>query len=380
MAIPVKLDLCGVDLKIQGIDNAMLDVEKKLGELTSQGKGIAGSLSSIQGDLQNQLSAMQSKMEELIPEIKTELPNLQVEINKLLGQLTNPISFSNQLDSIKEKFGDIPDVNIDDLVNKLKSNPLGFDPCKEVPNFDVEPQRDDTGKIIAYNPIKKGEKPKVPVTDAKKIPTPPPSKKEEEVKPVKDETVPANITPEDKKLLPPNVAATEKPAQKPKAEAPTTTTVDWPDLFKDIVKLKRKVKMNVDDYETRPIVFTKKGDGYWKPAMFPTQLTFEEYVVSKVFGIFSFAYQRIKAINDLSDSARENLVARDPEKWNANNWQQLADACIKFVRNGLPNASGPEGTFTKEGNNFSVSIEQATRSAVPKPAGEWGSNNSILAE
>lgn len=379
MAIPVKLDLCGVDLKIQGIDNAMLDVEKKLGELTSQAKGIAGSLSSIQGDLQNQLSAMQGKMEGLIPEIKAELPNLQVEINKLLGQLTNPISFSNQLDSIKEKFGDIPDINIDDLVNNLKSNPLGFDPCKEVPNFDVEPQRDDTGKIIAYNPIKKGEKPKVPVTDAKKIPTPPPSKKEEEVKPAKDETVPAKITPEDKKVLPANVAATEKPAQKPKAEAPTTTTVDWPDSFKDIVKLKLEVGMPIDDFETKPVVFTKKGD-YWKPALLPSQLTFEAYVVAKVFRTYSFANKRVKEINELDDSERELLVARLGGRWDVNNWKPIADACIKFVSNGLPNASGPEGTFTKEGNKFSVNIEQATRSAVPKPAGEWGSNNSILAE
>lgn len=377
MPVPIDLSLCGVDLKIQGIDNAMLDIEKKLGELTSQAKGIAGSLSSIQGDLQNKLSIMKNEMEALIPEIKIELPNLQVEMNKLLGQLDSPIDFSSQLNLIKEKFGNIPNVDIDDLVNQLKSNPLGFDPCKNCPNFDVEPQLDDIGKIIGYTPIKKGEKPTLPVTDAKKLPTPPSAKKEEEVKPAKDQTVTAKITPEDKKLLPPTLAATEKPAQKSKIGAAETITVDWPDLYKDIVKLKQKTGQHVDDYEIRPVVFTKNND-YWKPAMFPTQLAFEEYIVLKVFLLWSYAKQRINAINETSDDVKAIQLAKHGEKWNVDNYKQLSDACIKFVRNGLSYGEGLEGTHTREGNNFSVNIEQAKRSAVPKPAGEFGTNSSIL--
>ena len=63
MSIPVNLSLCGVDLKIQGIDNAMLDVEAKLAELTSGAKGLAGNLEIIKGYIQSKMAAMQAEME-----------------------------------------------------------------------------------------------------------------------------------------------------------------------------------------------------------------------------------------------------------------------------------------------------------------------------
>ena len=377
MSIPVNLSLCGVDLKIQGIDNAMLDVEAKLAELTSGAKGLAGNLEKIKGDIQAKMAAMQAEMEGLIPDIKPELPNLQAEMNNLLGQLSSPLGFSSQLASIQEKFGNIPGVDIDSLVGELKSNPLGFDPCKAVPNIDVEETVDEDGAVI-YVPIRKGLPPEVPVVDAKKLPTPPEAKKTEDVTPAPDATIVEKSSQEEKKLA----GATVPPATNPPASTGQTITLPAPALWTNILDAMDKTKFNVPDLQRGPFTFTAATEGknhsgvfeeggaeYWKPNNFPTQLVFEEWLVITAFRYWQHANKKLDLINDTSPEVLASLQQKNPDRWSRGNYEAVKSAIIAYIRNGLPQGQGPDGTFSSDG---SVSVEQAKRSAAPKPDGSFG--------
>ena len=384
MAISVDLNLCGVDLKIQGIDNAMLDIESKLAELTSGAKGLAGNLDKIQGELQAKMAAMQAEMESLIPDIKAELPNLQVEMNKLLGQLNNPINFSSQLNLIKEKFGNIPGVDIDDLVSQLKSNPFNFDPCKLVPNFDVEETIDEDGAVI-YIPVKKGLTPDVPVVDAKKLPTPPEVKKTEDVTPKPDASIAEKTSLEEKQLG----GASVPPPTNPVVKSGKTITVPTPPLLQAVHDAIDKAEFSVDDLIRGPFVFTASTQGrnksgtfeeggaeFWRPNNFPTQLAFEEHVVASLFANFSLAARRIKAIEKKSPEELARLRAAVPNKYDKNIMNEVIQAIRAFIQNGLPPGTGNDGsgagTFSIVGTKATVNAAQSQRSAVPKPDGTFG--------
>ena len=378
MSIPVNLSLCGVDLKIQGIDNAMLDVEAKLAELTSGAKGLAGNLSAIQGDIQAKMAGMQAELEGLIPDIKPELPNLQAEMNKLLGELTSPLGFSSQLAAIKEKFGNIPGVDIDSLVGELRSNPLAFDPCKAVPNIDVEETVDEDGAVI-LTPIKKGIKPKVPVEDAKKLPDPPAAKKTEDVTPTPDKSVAQKSSLEEKEIA----GATVPPPTNQVTIPGKTITVPVPPLLQAVFDAADKVDYPATSHIRGPYVFRvstkgrnksgtfeEDGSEFWRPPIFPTQLAFEEAIVSSMYSIFKYSNFRIKQINDFDKSQIEYLQRTgNPARTVADNYKAMRDAVIAFIRNGLPKGQGPAGTFSTDGT---VNRDQAQRSAVPKPDGTFG--------
>ena len=384
MSIPVNLSLCGVDLKIQGIDNAMLEVEAKLAELTSGAKGLAGNLEKIKGDIQAKMAAMQAEMESLIPDIKPELPNLQAEMNGLLGQLSSPLGFSSQLASIQKKFGNIPGVDIDSLVGELKSNPLGFDPCKAVPNIDVEETVDEDGAVI-FVPIRKGLPPEVPVVDAKKLPTPPEAKKTEDVTPAPDASVAEKTSLEVKQLG----GSSVPPPTNPVVKSGKTITVPTPPLLQAVHDALDKAEFSRDDIIRGPFVFTAGTQGrnksgtfeeggaeFWKPNLFPTQLAFEEYVVQSLYGKFSLAVRRIKAIEQKSPEELQRLLAAAPDQFSKSNMVAVREAIIAFIRNGLPRGAGNDGggggTFSIVGTRPTVSAAQAQRSAVPKPDGGFG--------
>ena len=388
MSIPVNLSLCGVDLKIQGIDNAMLDVEAKLAELTSGAKGLAGNLSSIQGDIQAKMAAMQAELEGLIPDIKPELPNLQAEVNKLLGQLSSPTGFSAQLAAVKEKFGNIPGVDIDSIVGELRSNPLAFDPCKAVPNIDVEETVDEDGVVI-FIPIKKGLAPEVPIVDAKKLPDPPAAKKTEDVTPTPDKSVGEKSSLKEKQT----VGATVPPPTNSVTIPGKTITVPTPPLLQAVFDALDKVTTVSSMTAIRPphvfragtigrnksAEFEEDGAEFWKPVPFPSQLTYEEFTVQLMFSNFIYVKRRIKQLNDTDPDVLKSLQEENPDKWSVSNYQAAKDAIIAFVRNGRPKANGPNGTYTFISNKrATVNREQALRSAVPKPDGSFGKSSILV--
>ena len=188
-----KLELCGVSLDLQALDDAQKAIEDALAELTSGAGGIADAIGNLQNELGDALDDALADLENLIPEIKIEFPNLQKEINELLELLADPfkaLEIQAQIDKIRELFGD-SDFDIDgilsDITNGLSdiagglseftgdiTKALGdlagtlssFDPCKLVPNMDAEPQYDEFGDVIGYEYKTKAYVPDAPITDA----------------------------------------------------------------------------------------------------------------------------------------------------------------------------------------------------------------------
>jgi archaellum component FlaC len=188
-----KLELCGVSLDLQALDDAQKAIEDALAELTSGAGGIADAIGDLQNQLGSALDDALADLENLIPEIKIEFPNLQKEINELLELLADPfkaLEIQKQIDKIRELFGD-SDFDIDgilsDITNGLSdiagglseftgdiTKALGdlagtlssFDPCKLVPNMDAEPQYDEFGDVIGYEYKTKAYVPDAPITDA----------------------------------------------------------------------------------------------------------------------------------------------------------------------------------------------------------------------
>ena len=188
-----KLELCGVSLDLQALDDAQKAIEDALAELTSGAGGIADAIGNLQNELGDALDDALADLENLIPEIKIEFPNLQKEINELLELLADPfkaLEIQKQIDKIRELFGD-SDFDIDgilsDITNGLSdiagglseftgdiTKALGdlagtlssFDPCKLVPNMDAEPQYDEFGDIVGYEYKTKAYVPDAPITDA----------------------------------------------------------------------------------------------------------------------------------------------------------------------------------------------------------------------
>ena len=97
-----------------------------------------------------------------------------------------------------------------------------------------------------------------------------------------------------------------------------------------------------------------------------------------MFQYWSHAKSRIDDLNDTNPEVLKNLQAENPDKWSVSSYEALRDAVITFVRNGLPKANGPDGTFTYTKDTLAnsggptVNREQALRSAVPKPDGTFG--------
>ena len=79
--------------------------------------------------------------------------------------------------------------------------------------------------------------------------------------------------------------------------------------------------------------------------------------------------KKLDLINDTSPEVLATLQQRNPDRWSRGNYEAVKSAIIAYIRNGLPQGQGPDGTFSSDG---SVSVEQAKRSAAPKPEGSFG--------
>jgi archaellum component FlaC len=391
-----KLELCGISLKLQALDDAQKAIEDALAELTSGAGGIADAIGDLQNQLGSALDDALADLENLIPEIKAEFPNLQKEINELLNLMADPfkaLEIQKQIDKIRELFGDIPTFDVDKILSEITgglseieggltnfvgdiTKALGdlagtlssFDPCKLVPNIDGEPQYDEFGDIIGYEYVIKGTAPEAPVIDAVKLPAPPAPKPVEEVTPaVEKNEAKEPITPELKE-------ATE-------TNTPPATAVQPP-----VPKYTTKVRMRSEfglcllPKSSKPIdkvfIRTPAPDGsgfFWKPKGYSTQLEFEAWLYMTVRGWAVNSKTNIQKIIELNEAGTHNI----PQELLDSQLQRLKD-CVAFLKaDGESNLT--QATKISE-NVYSVSVEQAKLSWCPKPEGEWLGNFGIKAD
>jgi archaellum component FlaC len=325
-----KLELCGISLKLQALDDAQKAIEDALAELTSGAGGIADAIGDLQNQLGSALDDALADLENLIPEIKAEFPNLQKEINELLNLMADPfkaLEIQKQIDKIRELFGDIPTFDVDKILSEITgglsdieggltnfvgdiTKALGdlagtlssFDPCKLVPNIDGEPQYDEFGDIIGYEYVTKGTAPEAPVVDAVKLPAPPAPKPVEEVTPaVEKNEAKEPITPELKE-------ATE-------TNTPPATAVQPP-----VPKYTTKVRMRSEfglcllPKSSKPIdkvfIRTPAPDGsgfFWKPKGYSTQLEFEAWLYMTVRGFAVNSKTNLQTIIKKNEAGTHNI-------------------------------------------------------------------------
>lgn len=378
--------LCGLSVDTKALDAAIGNIKAELNSLTSGAGGIADQIGTMKADLQAKADLALADLNKLIPDIKPELPNLQAEMSNLLAQISNPVNFSTALADIRTKFGNIPGVDIDSLVSELKSNPLNFDICSKIPNFDVEEKVDADGKTI-YVEIKKGTPPKAPTVDAVKPPVPPKAKEKAAVTPSKDQTAGGTPSAESRK----HIGSSQKPAAKPPATKYETTTVDWNDDWKAYIKAKKAIGKSVYSYQQNPVPFYKTTDTYkgftndvqwWRPMGFgycsASQITFEKYIVGSVWLTYCTTHAHLKRIQKLDPGIVAERVSQGDLNYDEARLKDVLNLAVAFVRNGLPAADGPNGTYTRFSPTknaldtyFEISVEQAARSAIPKPLGDF---------
>jgi archaellum component FlaC len=391
-----KLELCGISLKLQALDDAQKAIEDALAELTSGAGGIADAIGDLQNQLGSALDDALADLENLIPEIKAEFPNLQKEINELLNLMADPfkaLEIQKQIDKIRELFGDIPTFDVDKILSEITgglsdieggltnfvgdiTKALGdlagtlssFDPCKLVPNIDGEPQYDEFGDIIGYEYVIKGTAPEAPVVDAVKLPAPPAPKPVEEVTPAVDNSnVRAPITPELKEVT----ETTTPPATAVQPSIPKYTTK---------VRIRSEFGLCLLPKSNKPMdkvfIRTPAPDGsgfFWKPKGYSTQLEFEAWMYTTVRGYALQSKQNIQKIIELNEAGTHNI----PQELVDSTTQRLKD-CVAFLKaDGESNLT--QATKISE-NVYSVSVEQAKLSWCPKPEGEWLGNFGIKAD
>ena len=393
-----KLELCGISLKLQALDDAQKAIEDALAELTSGVGGIADAIGDLQNQLGSALDDALADLENLIPEIKAEFPNLQKEINELLNLMADPfkaLEIQKQIDKIRELFGDIPTFDVDKILSEITgglseieggltnfvgdiTKALGdlagtlssFDPCKLVPNIDGEPQYDEFGDIIGYEYVIKGTAPEAPVIDAVKLPAPPAPKPVEEVTPaVEKNEAKEPITPELKE-------ATE-------TNTPPATAVQPP-----VPKYTTKVRMRSEfglcllPKSSKPIdkvfIRTPAPDGsgfFWKPKGYSTQLEFEAWLYMTVRG---WAVNSKKNLQTIIKKNEEGTLSSDIGQDLVDSQTQRLKDCVAFLKaDGESNLT--QATKISE-DVYSVSVEQAKLSWCPKPEGEWLGNFGIKAD
>ena len=340
-----NLDLCGLDLSIINLDAAQREIENAIADLAS-GVGDISSVSS-------KLTAALGQLESLIPDIKIELPNLQNEINTLLSLVNDPVQYALQLASIEELFGNIPTLDLEDLISQITLP--GFDICSGVPNIDVESSINEAGETV-YTAITKGIPASVPVSDAIKLPTPPIPKLVADVIP---DTIKSNgrspvsfeAKIETQTLTPP--ATNSSPPT-----APETTTVEINSLYNKLLNPIFNSTLK------KTFIKTQAPDGsgyYWKPKGYSTQLELEAWMYMSVRG---FAIHSKEVVNNII--ANPSLAPS----------QEFVDAyglrllnCVKWLKaNGESHLT--QATKNSDGTH-SVSVEQAKKSFCPKPDGEW---------
>jgi archaellum component FlaC len=391
-----KLELCGISLKLQALDDAQKAIEDALAELTSGAGGIADAIGDLQNQLGSALDDALADLENLIPEIKAEFPNLQKEINELLNLMADPfkaLEIQKQIDKIRELFGDIPTFDVDKILSEITgglsdieggltnfvgdiTKALGdlagtlssFDPCKLVPNIDGEPQYDEFGDIIGYEYVTKGTAPEAPVVDAVKLPAPPAPKPVEEVTPAVDNSnVRAPITPELKEATETNTPPAT--AVQPPTPPETIRVILRPEF--GLCRLPKSSKPMVEIF-----IKTEAPDGsgfFWKPKGYSTQLEFEAWLYMTVRGWAVNSKTNIQKIIELNEAGTHNI----PQELLDSQLQRLKD-CVAFLKaDGESNLT--QATKISE-NVYSVSVEQAKLSWCPKPEGEWLGNFGIKAD
>ena len=389
------LSKCGLSLDILNLDAANKAIEDAMKELSGAAGGIAGNIANLQSQLEGEMNKALAQLENLIPEIPDLPPNLQLEMAKLIGLLNDPLKaldLAAQLDKIKKLFGDAPGLDLDALLGDLNAL-LSFDICKDIPNLDAEPIYDEFGFEVGHAYIKKGLVPEAPVVDAIKLPLPTIPKTIEEVTPANSKTTIVAVSVEAKKAA----GVTVKPAQKILTPPSEKIYVEWPALWQDVLVQLKLLGMDIQSWETKPVPFQKGtsysatkdgtpgstpegGAEFWQPAGVgggQTQTLFEEMMLSMILINLKGSSRSRKLIKETDLDVLETLQSRPGvagARWVDENWKNLNISFIKMAQNNLPKGQ----TYTLSKGVFTVSRDQALKSAWPKPPGTFGKYSVLV--
>ena len=371
------LSKCGLSLDILNLDAANKAINDAMKELSAVAGGIAGSIANLQTQLEGEMNKALAQLENLIPEIPDLPPNLQLEMAKLTGLLNDPLKAAAQINEIKKLFGNAPGLNLDALLGDLNTL-SSLDICKDIPNLDVD------GDAF----IKKGLVPEAPEINAIKLPPPTTPKTIEEVTPENSKTTISAVTVEAKETAGTNV----KPAQKPLTPPSEKIYVEWPALWQDILDQKKLMGISIESWETRPVSFQKStsysattvaestpegGAEFWQPVGVgggQTQTLFEEMMLSRIGTMLKWSRQAKNVIQTTDPDKLKTLQSTpDGAQWVSENYNTLNKLMIKMAKNNLENGQ----TYTLSSWVFTVSRDQAIKSAWPKPPGTFG-NYSVL--
>ena len=382
------LSKCGLSLDILNLDAANKAIEDAMKELSGAAGGIAGNIANLQSQLEGEMNKALAQLENLIPDIPDLPPNLQLEMAKLIGLLNDPLKaldLAAQLDNIKKLFGDAPGLDLDALLGDLNAL-LSFDICKDIPNLDAEPIYDEFGFEVGHAYIKKGLVPEAPVVDAIKLPLPPIPKTIEEVTPANSKTTIVAVSVEAKKAA----GVIVKPPQKILTPPSEKIYVEWPALWQDILDQKKLLGMEIESWESNLVPFQKNttstgstpegGAEFWQPVGVgggKTQILFEEMMLSIILLRLKHSRRSKNLIKTTKPDVLKTLQSRPGPagaKWVYENWNTLNKLMIKMAKNNLPKGD----TYTLKKGEFTVSRDQALKSAWPKPPGTFGKYSVLV--
>jgi len=145
---------CGSNQLLDDINKAVDEITSAIDDAISDiNEGIAAAIDEIEGAINDAVSGLNEAVDGLIPDLPETNTTLIVEAAALFALRDNPVAFVAAAAALAAKYGNAPGVDIDAIVDKMFSG--SFDPCKDVPNIEINDKGESTQKGVAVTPPNK---------------------------------------------------------------------------------------------------------------------------------------------------------------------------------------------------------------------------------
>lgn len=142
---------CGSNQLLDDINKAVDEITSAIDDAISDvNEGIAAAIDEIEGAINDAVSGLNEAVDGLIPDLPETNTTLIVEAAALFALRDNPVAFVAAAAALAAKYGNAPGVDIDAIVDKMFSG--SFDPCKDVPNIEINDKGESTQKGAAVTP------------------------------------------------------------------------------------------------------------------------------------------------------------------------------------------------------------------------------------
>lgn len=208
---------CGSNQLLDDINKAIDEVTTAINDAISDvNEGIAAAIDEIEGAINDAMTAVNEAVDGLIPDLPETNTTLIIEAAALFALRDNPVAFVAAAAALAAKYGNVPGVDINGILDKMATGT--FDPCKDVPNVEVNDKGEATTKGTVVTP---------PAVDAVKIEANKPVRKKEEVISSfsTDNGTSADVTSNETKLALDKVTSQSEPAVKDPPEPKLTSTI-----------------------------------------------------------------------------------------------------------------------------------------------------------